>query len=136
MQEFITNNIKETNKVANDLATNLESGQLITLSGNLGAGKTVFVKALAAGLGISETIVLMKSYKVEYKKIKQLIHVDCYRLDGIEDVSDIGLQDFLNDPQTLVVIEWADKLDNLPKKNRIDVKIESLGQDKRKVVIT
>ena len=141
MQEFITNNIKETNKVANDLATNLESGQLITLSGNLGAGKTVFVKALAAGLGISETItsptfVLMKSYKVEYKKIKQLIHVDCYRLDGIEDVSDIGLQDFLNDPQTLVVIEWADKLDNLPKKNRIDVKIESLGQDERKVVIT
>ena len=52
MQEFVTNNIKETNKVANDLATSLESGQLIALSGNLGAGKTVFVKALAVGLGV------------------------------------------------------------------------------------
>ena len=77
MQEFVTNNIKETNKVANDLATSLESGQLIALSGNLGAGKTVFVKALAVGLGISETItsptfVLMKSYPVNYKQIKQL----------------------------------------------------------------
>ena len=78
----------------------------------------------------------MKSYPVNYKQIKQLIHVDCYRLDASEDLADIGLQDFLDDPQTLVVIEWADKLDNLPKNNLINVKMEFLGQDKRKIVIS
>ena len=141
MQEFITKNVKETNKVATDFANNLESGQLIALSGNLGAGKTIFVKALAASLGIKEnitspTFVLMKSYSVNYKKIKQLIHVDCYRLDGSEDLADIGLQDFLDDSQTLVVIEWADKLDNLPNNNLININIELLGQDKRKIIIS
>ena len=128
MQEFITNNPTETIKVAEDLA------------GNLGAGKTVFVKALAQKLGIKETItsptfVLLKVYNLDFNNIKTFVHVDCYRLDEAENLADIGLQDYLEDSTALVIIEWADKLHNLPTNNLIKITIESQGGDKRKITI-
>ena len=140
MKEFITNNVEETIKIAKDLAQELKPGQVIALSGNLGAGKTIFVKALAEATGIKETItsptfVLLKAYDLDFNNIKKFIHVDCYRLDGAEDLADIGLQDYLEDPGALIVIEWADKLVNLPKDNLVSISIESLGGDQRKIVI-
>ena len=70
MKEFITNNVEETIKIAKDLAQELKPGQVIALSGNLGAGKTIFVKALAEATGIKETItsptfVLLKAYDLD-----------------------------------------------------------------------
>jgi tRNA threonylcarbamoyladenosine biosynthesis protein TsaE len=140
MQEFITNNPTETIKVAEDLAGNLGPGQVIALAGNLGAGKTVFVKALAQKLGIKETItsptfVLLKVYNLDFNNIKTFVHVDCYRLDEAENLADIGLQDYLEDSTALVIIEWADKLHNLPTNNLIKITIESQGGDKRKITI-
>jgi tRNA threonylcarbamoyladenosine biosynthesis protein TsaE len=138
MQEFVTNNIEETNQIAQDLAAKLEGGEVIALSGNLGVGKTVFVKALAVALGIKEevtspTFVLMKVYDIKHKNIRQFIHADCYRLDGAEDLKDIGLSDFLAE-DSVVVIEWADKINNLPS-NVINVKFDYINDTKRRIVI-
>ncbi len=138
MQEFVTNNIEETNKIAQDLADKLEGGEVIALSGNLGVGKTVFVKALAAALGIKEdvnspTFVLMKVYDIKHKNIRQFVHADCYRLEAAEDLRDIGLSDFLED-NAVIVIEWADKINNLPS-NAINVKFDYINDSKRRIVI-
>ena len=131
-------NIEETNQIAKDLADKLQGGETIALSGNLGVGKTVFVKALAKALGIKEevtspTFVLMKVYDIKHKHIRQFVHADCYRLDGVEDLKDIGLSDFMED-NTVIVIEWADKISNLPS-NVINVKFDYITDTKRRLVI-
>lgn len=139
MKEYITNNAEETSKVAAEIAKTLRGGEILALSGNLGAGKTVFVKALAKALGIEDTVtsptfVLMKVYDADYQDIKKFVHADCYRLEGKEDLSDIGLGDYLTLNNTVVVIEWADKLLNLPE-HTINIKIDYIEEDKRKIVI-
>ena len=139
MREIITNNISETEKAAKDLAKTFKGGEILALFGRLGVGKTVFVKAMAKALNISEvitsqTFVLMKVYDVNVERIKHFIHVDCYRLEGKEDLADIGLLDYLGVPQTVSVIEWADKISNLPDKT-IKISMEYLDEEKRKITI-
>ncbi len=139
MKEYISKKVADTEKIAKDLASKLTGGELVALSGNLGAGKTVFVKALAQALGVkdnitSPTFVLMKVYAPDNKKIKKFVHVDCYRLEGKEDLADIGLGDYLSDSDNIVVVEWADKVLNLPDKT-IRVNIDYRGGDQRHIVI-
>ncbi len=139
MKEFITNQARETEDLAPQILQLLADKQVVALVGNLGAGKTVLVKALAQHLGIKEnltspTFVLLKVYPVSHKRFDKLIHVDCYRLDKAEDLSDIGLEDYLNDPRALLLIEWADKIKRLPSEI-LTVKIELLGGQQRKITI-
>ena len=139
MKEYITANSEETEKIARQLAGVLRGGEVLALSGNLGAGKTVFVRALAKALGVKEnitspTFVLMKVYDLPDQKIKKLVHADCYRLEGKEDLVDIGLGDYLLSPETIIVIEWADKVLHLPA-GTINIKIDYLEDNKRRLRI-
>ncbi len=139
MKEYTSQNEADTAKIASELAKTLHGGELLALSGNLGAGKTIFIKALAKALGVSETItsptfVLMKVYDTDYQRIKKFVHVDCYRLRGLEDLSDIGLGDYLNYDNTVVAIEWADKIAKLPD-NAIRIQIEIIDELRRKIII-
>lgn len=141
MQEFISHNLADTAKIAQNLLSNLGDKNILALSGNLGAGKTTFVKFLAACLGVKEnitspTFVLLKVYEIEKQRYQKFVHVDCYRLDGNEDLVDIGLQDYVSDDGNLVLIEWADKISNLPKEKVLQVKIEILGETSRKFIIS
>ena len=137
MKEYTVKDLKETQAVAVKLAQSLKGGELIALTGNLGAGKTAFVKALAEALGIKEevtspTFVLLKVYDIDYKKVDKFVHVDCYRLRGQEDLFDIGLGDYLNYDNMIVAIEWADKIVNLPKE-AIKIHLEIIDNYKRKI---
>ncbi|MBT4516294.1 MAG: tRNA (adenosine(37)-N6)-threonylcarbamoyltransferase complex ATPase subunit type 1 TsaE [Candidatus Komeilibacteria bacterium] len=139
MKEYISNNQAETEKIATELAKELKGGELLALSGNLGAGKTVFVKALGKALGVEEnitspTFVLMKVYNIEYERADKFVHVDCYRLSIQEDLFEIGLGDYLNYDNIIVAIEWADKIANLPD-TAIKIHIELIKDDKRKITI-
>ncbi len=139
MKKYTTNSIKETNVIAKNLVKELKGISVLALSGNLGAGKTVFVKAIAKELEIEEnvtspTFVLMKVYDTKKQNIKKLVHVDCYRLDGKEDLHDIGLGDYLEDKNTLIIIEWADKISSLPDSS-IKVTIETVEENKRNIII-
>ncbi len=113
-----TKSATETQALGHKLGRSLIGGEVIALQGNLGAGKTTFLKGLAKGLRIktpitSPTFVLMKIYPVlKHKTIKQFVHVDCYRVTGA-DINKIGLNDYFNDPQTVVAIEWSTKLNHL-----------------------
>lgn len=141
MKKIITKSEKETYDFAKKFAANLAGGEVIGLVGDLGAGKTVFTKGLAAGLGVkdnvnSPTFVLMKVYKIKNspKKIKNLIHVDAYRIKKSEEISGVGLEEYMN-KRIIVVIEWPQNIQSLmPKYSKI-IKFKSLSESSRLIII-
>jgi len=119
--EEITKNEKETFEFAKKYASKLKGGEILGLVGNLGSGKTVFSKGIAAGLGIKEeitspTFVYMKIYEVEnHSNIKKLCHIDAYRIENEQTIIDIGVLEYFNNPSVVTVIEWVDKFSQLFK---------------------
>lgn len=93
---------------------------LITLTGELGAGKTAFTQALATELGIDEpvtspTFVLEKIYTLSDQRFSRLAHIDAYRLKGGSELAALGFDELMNDSTTLVVLEWPERVaDMLP----------------------
>ena len=135
----ITKSEKETFNFAKKFAKELKGGEVIALIGNLGAGKTVFTKGLAAGLGVkqivnSPTFVLMKIYEIRDTKyeIRNLVHVDAYRVNDAQELIDIGLQDYMSQKDIIVIIEWADRVKKILPKNAIQIKIS--GQDEKRII--
>ena len=130
----ITKNAFETMRLAMDLINDLNEPTCIALIGDLGVGKTVFVKGIAKALGINEVIqspsfVLMRSYRGRMK----LYHIDFYRIRISDEV--IPFEEyFLADGIT--AIEWADRLKNVLPLERIDVKINIIGIEEREVTIS
>jgi tRNA threonylcarbamoyladenosine biosynthesis protein TsaE len=107
--KLISHNLAETQIVGVKLGELAQPGDLFLLSGNLGAGKTTLTQGIALGLGspdyaLSPTFVLMR----ELKGRLPLYHIDLYRLDRLEEISDLGLDDYLYG-NGLCVIEWAEK---------------------------
>src|SRR3989338_5149079 len=117
---MIAKSIIETEKFAENLVKNLKFPSILGLSGELGSGKTAFTKFLAKYLGVKESIIsptftIINSYKIQNTKYK-LIHIDCYRLLNPEKLLDLGFNDILQDKNSIVVIEWAERVKNfLPK---------------------
>ena len=132
--EYITKSASETMKLGEKLASKLKGGEIILLSGDLGAGKTTFTKGLARGLKIdaevtSPTYAYMKEYD------GKLYHFDAYRLKGGEAADGLGLTDYFYSGG-VCVIEWYENIyDALPDKNLVKIKIEKTGKDKRKITI-
>lgn len=129
---------KETEKIAAIFAKNLQGGETIGLVGDLGAGKTAFVKGMAKGLGIkrvvnSPTFVVMKVYPVKHTTIKQLVHVDAYRVKSSKALTGIGLEDYINSTDSVVVIEWADLVKKILPKNKLIVSFKH-GEKNQRVI--
>lgn len=105
----------DTEKMAQELAATVSGGEIITLSGPIGAGKTTFAKAFAASLGITATVTsptftLMNLYELphEIRGIKKLVHIDAYRAESSDELRAAGIEDFLNEPDAVVLIEWPE----------------------------
>ncbi|MFH0873262.1 MAG: tRNA (adenosine(37)-N6)-threonylcarbamoyltransferase complex ATPase subunit type 1 TsaE [Candidatus Komeilibacteria bacterium] len=138
MKKFISKSETQTLSWAKKFAASLKGGEVISLEGNLGAGKTVIAKGIAKGLGITEvvnspTFVLMKVYSVHHGKITNLVHVDAYRLTGHEELLNIGLGDYLGQPDSVVLIEWGDKVKEILPKGAIRVRVEQRGEKERAI---
>lgn len=125
------------------IAKTLCGGEVLALTGDLGAGKTTLIKGIAQGLGIkkiitSPTFVLMKIYSINkaQRTIHKLVHLDCYRLKSAQDILNIGAQEYFGRPDTVVVIEWAEKIKPILPKNAIKLKL-GLGKksNERKIQI-
>lgn len=134
-----TKSPKETQKLGEKFAKSLKGGEVIALYGDLGAGKTVFVQGLARGLGIkkgvvSPTFVFMRSYPFRLNR-KQFVfyHLDLYRGESNQDFEALGLEEIFA-PDSVVVLEWANKIEKeLPKDN---IKVYFERQDERTRNIT
>lgn len=134
--EITTNSAKETQKAAIKLAKTLKPGNIVALYGDLGAGKTVFVKGLVQGLSIrtnvtSPTFVFLKFYKGKNLTVN---HIDLYRGETINDFKDLGLGEIVNN-DSITVIEWAQRLQGKLPKKRIDVVIEKADEKTRTITI-
>jgi tRNA threonylcarbamoyladenosine biosynthesis protein TsaE len=107
----LTRSAEETFRLAEDMAGTFRGGEVVLLTGRLGAGKTVFVKGLAAGLGVEDASrVCSPSYTLVniYEGRFRIFHIDLYRLQNDSEIRDIGWEDFLG--EGVVIIEWAEKL--------------------------
>ena len=133
-ETFTTNSEQETFALGQKIAATLQPATFVLLCGDLGAGKTAFVRGVAAGLGAdpddvsSPTFVLIQHYKGRVP----FVHVDLYRLDTGAAVDDLGLEELANG--AIVAIEWAERLPR-PIDGSVNVKIEDLGNDRRRITI-
>ena len=146
MKIYITKNEKETLALGEKFARGLKGGEVIGLTGELGAGKTVFIKGVARGLGIKKNITsptfnIMKVYETRIKnyesRIMNFVHVDAYRLKNGDGLEEIGIKDYLGEKNAVVVIEWADKVHNLLKKIKyikVDIRLDK-KEDERSIFI-
>lgn len=131
-----TTSEEDTSAVAERLARALRPGDVLLLFGDLGAGKTAFVRGLARGLGASADDVSSPTFTLiqEYRSPSGLLlqHVDLYRLAPAE-VDDLGLDELIGG-DAIVAIEWAERWQGRPSA-AIDVTIEDRGADRRRILI-
>ena len=133
-ETFTTNSEQETFALGEQVAGALPPGTFVLLHGDLGAGKTSFVRGMAAGLGAnpddvsSPTFVLIQHYQGRMP----LVHVDLYRLERGAAVDDLGLEELADG--AIVAIEWAGRLPR-PMEGSVTIKIDDLGDDGRRITI-
>jgi tRNA threonylcarbamoyladenosine biosynthesis protein TsaE len=126
----------ETAAVAEAMAAAFLGGEVVLLSGELGAGKTAFVRGLARGLGAdpdevaSPTFVLLTAYPGRLT----LHHADLYRLRGDGDEGELGLEE-LPGPRGVLAVEWAERLRDVPWRVLVRVRLDHAGDDVRRIVI-
>ena len=132
-QVLITESEQATTDAGSALAASLGPGAVVLLEGELGAGKTAFVRGLAVGLGAPDEEVSSPTFTLvqEYRGRLRLLHADLYRISGGE-ADDLGLDELGLD--AVVAIEWAAKLPRKPA-GAVEVRIEDLGGDRRRITI-
>lgn len=135
----VTSGPDETFQAGVALASRLEPGDLVILTGPLGAGKTVFVKGLASGMGIDPKDVHSPSYTMvsEYGPAAsglRLVHADLYRVDETGEIDELGLTDFLTG-EHIVAVEWGERLPAILRRGAILVSIEDAGGETRRLSI-
>ena len=137
IEQFETNSVTETVALGERLAGRFAVGDCIALVGELGSGKTAFVRGLAVGLGVAdERIVSSPTYVLvqEYAGRIRLYHVDLYRMTAVEDeLADLGLEEMLSDG--IVVIEWADRAENALPRPYWRITIKPTGQSSRQFTL-
>lgn len=114
---------EETRIVGASLSPVLLPGDVISLSGDLGAGKTVFVQGLAIALGV-EAGVTSPTFTIvhEYDGRFPIVHLDVYRLDSFQEVIDLGFEEYL-DPQAIVLIEWGDAIAPMLPRRHLNIEL-------------
>lgn len=136
----ITHSPEETSDLARDLAAQLAAGDIVVLDGPLGAGKTCFVRGLAAGLGLDPSRVSSPTYVIchEYRgeQGRRLVHVDAYRLSGPEELESIGWRDLLEAEHTIIAVEWPGRIASALPEKCIRVELEHVSETERRVTIS
>ena len=155
MRKFVSNDHGESKKCARDLADNLMSrsrldiggGALVlALAGDLGSGKTTFARAFAGALGVKEkvkspTFIIFRKSKIilllagQNSKFRYFYHFDVYRINSEKEILNLGWEEIISNPKNIVLVEWADKIENILPKNSVKINFKHLNGDKREVEI-
>lgn len=133
--KIITADENETSELARKFSEVLKQGDVISLIGNLGTGKTLFVKNVVSAFGdddvSSPTFAIVNIYENKFR----INHFDFYRIKKVEELYDIGFVDYLTDGETITFIEWADLFSEILPTNRYEIKIKYIDETKRKFTI-
>jgi len=132
---IIVNSEEETENLAKLFASELKGGEVIVLSGQLGSGKTFFVKKSLVNFRI--TWVNSPSFAIvnEYRNSFKFYHIDFYRLKSIKELFDIGFNDYINDKEAIVFIEWGDLFPQVLPQKRIEINFKMNSDYSREIRI-
>ena len=135
MAEFISHSQLETEEVGRKLAEKLPGGSVVAMYGDLGAGKTAFVRGMARGMGLS-CRVSSPTFTIvnEYLGQRELIHFDMYRLSSADELFDIGWEDYLS-RGAVCAVEWSENVQDAFFGDEVVVRIEKLNDTDRKITI-
>ena len=134
--EFVTTNAKETERLGMKIAKGLKGGEVLAMTGDLGAGKTTMTKALARGLGIEEHVTSPTFTIVnEYKGRLKLFHFDVYRIGDIEEMYDLGFEEYIYG-DGVSIIEWSNLIKEILPEDTINIEILASDVDERTIRIS
>lgn len=134
--ELISKSANDTIEFGKSVARAVGVGSVISLVGDLGAGKTTFTKGVARGLGImdnvtSPTFTILNEYSGEEKR---LYHFDFYRIEDEGELVELGFEDYFPSTDGLTIVEWVEKAPSVLPKQYYQVTFEKIDDDKRKIV--
>ena len=132
--EYITNSEKETLDIAYNLASGIKGNKVICLNGELGAGKTVFVRGICSFFGITDISSPTFTLVNEYDGDRKVFHFDVYRLADEDEFYAIGGEEYFENG--ICIIEWSDVIKDAIPEDAVDVRIEKLDDNKRKIIIS
>jgi len=132
--EITTHSAEATKDTGFKLGRLLKPGDIVCLEGNLGVGKTLFVQGIALGLGVVD-YVTSPTFNIihEYNGRIPLYHMDVYRLNSVEEMEDLGYDEYFYG-KGVVVIEWAEKIQQIIPEERLWIKGETIGENTRRFV--
>ena len=131
----ITHNSQDTIQLGEDFASFVEKGDVYAFVGELASGKTTFIKGILKGLNFdkpvtSPTFTLVNEYDAQYP----VIHIDCYREDELKRWIKLGMNDYMNE-ENIIIIEWADKIKSLLPSNTIQVQFRHKSINEREITL-
>jgi len=133
---FTSNSPDDTKTIGYRLGKLLRPGTVVGLYGELGSGKTIFVKGIARAFGIQERDIMSASFTIiaEYNTVPHFNHMDLYRIERESELEELGLWDHIGE-DTVSVIEWAEKVDNSLPGDTVRVRLRSLGNNMREITV-
>lgn len=136
VEEFISKSINDTYNIASTFANSLNVGDIVLLNGDLGAGKTVFVKSITDKFSNGNTIAVSPTFLIVnvYETTPPIYHFDLYRIDDISELDAIGAEEYLYG-NGISFVEWPERAEGYFSKKAIKVDIIKLGENERKIRI-
>lgn len=130
--ERISSSEEETRQLALEFLSELKAGDVVVLNGELGTGKTFFIKKITEALGISNANSPTFALVNEYEGDIRIYHLDFYRINKEAELHDIGLEDYLADNIAITFIEWGELFPDVLPQKRYEIKIEEIENEQRK----
>jgi len=135
--------IKDLDKIATDLVNKAQKNKtkkatILAFYGDLGTGKTTITQAICKILGVKEkiispTFVIMKKYKINNGRFKNLIHIDAYRIEKSSELVRLGWEEIISDQNNLVIIEWPEKIQEIIPKDAITINLSHINESTRSI---
>lgn len=143
-KKYITKNYKQTQKLGEDLAKKIlklplqKRAIILGLRGNLGGGKTTFLQGFAKGLKVKEkilspTFVILKHFKIINSKFTDFYHVDCYRINNVEEIMELGFKEIISNSKNIVAVEWSERIRKILPKSAIEIDFKFIGVETREI---
>ena len=130
----MTRSTDETLALAASVGEVLRPGDVVSLAGDLGTGKTVFARGVARALGVEDPVVSPTFTIVrEYEGRVPVVHVDVYRLDTFQELHDLGFEEVVRD-DAVTIVEWGDVIDGMLPGDRLDVRLAAGADDDERVI--
>ena len=139
--ETISQSEEATRKIAEAFVAGIPSESVVALRGDLGAGKTAFSAGILASLGAigpfpSPTFVIMHRYDLatpSAQGIRRIYHIDAYRINDPDELSRLGFEEWITDPEGLVLIEWPERVESILPENVVTVSLEAVSETERRI---